>query len=205
MAQPVRLPKLFIELESQRTAREQRAYVAGELVRMVQDGTLSMTAVMNQRPAAKQIAGDVIFGHGVSNNQDGFMGGQHVTNFPIPMEIKKATVVLEAIGHDSDGATRTKVRWVDGSKPAEDIIVGQTSQYDIPTWEHNWEEADSPATMDLRSAWLALKRYGENVIKATLPRDKKDLWQCREVAGSLRDGTKKQEQKRARADAEARV
>ena len=206
MAPVVKLPKLFVELESQRTQREQRAYIADELVRMIQDGSLSMVAVMNQRPAAKQIAGDVIFGHGVSDGQDGFEAGSHVTNKTIPAEVKRATVTLEAIGLGEDGKPRSTVRWVDGSVPAESITVGSSSQYDIPTWEHNWVEADSPATISLRDAWLALKRFGENVVKAQLPQDKKDLWQCREVAGSVKDGARRVDPaKRAKADAEARA
>jgi hypothetical protein len=201
----VKLPKLFVELESQRTPREQRAYIADELVRMIQDGSLSMVAVMNQRPAARQIAGDVIFGHGVSDGQDGFEAGSHVTNKHIPAEIKRATVTLEAIGLGEDGKPRNLVRWVDGSVQSESIVVGSASQHDIPTWEHNWVEADSPATVSLRDAWLALKRYGEHVVSAHLPQDKKDLWQCREVAGSVKDGTRRVEPaKRGKVD-EARV
>lgn len=205
MAQPVRLPKLFIELEGQRTLRDRRAYVTDELVRMVQDGSLSMTAIMNQRPEAKQIAGDVIFGHGISDNQDGFMGGTHVTNIPVPPELRSATVTIEAMGLGEDGKPRSTVRWVDGSKRAEDIIVGSSSPNNIPTWEHNWVEADSPATISLREAWLALKRFGENVVKAQIPQDKKDLWQCREVPKSCKDNTPRRVEKTKRGTDEARA
>lgn len=199
MAAQVRLPKLFMELESQRTQRERRAYVTGELIRMIQDGSLSLVAIMNQRTEAKQIAGDVIFGHGVSDGNDGFEAMQHVTNLRIPPEIAEATITLEAIGHDENGKPRSKIRWVRGQKEVEGIIIGSQSQYEVPQWEHDWAERDSPATLTLREAWLALKRFGENVVKATLPQDKKDLWQCREVA-------KKAEQpRRGRADAEARA
>lgn len=199
MAAQVRLPKLFMELESQRTQRERRSYVASELVRMIQDGSLSLVAVMNQRREAVQIAGDVIMGHGVSDGQDGFEAGQHVTNVRIPPEIESATAVLEAIGTGEDGKPRTKVRWVRGQKEVEGIIIGSQSQYEVQQWEKDWAERDSPATMSLKEAWLALKRFGENVVKATLPVDKKELWQCREVA------RRQEPAKRNRADAEARA
>lgn len=200
MAPEVRLPKLFLELESQSTPRAKRAYVTDEIVRMIGDGSLSLVALLNQRREAVQLAGDVIFGHGVSDGQDGFEMGQHVTSIRIPEEIRRATIKIEAI------PPHTTLRWPVGQKEVEGIVVGSQSQYNVPQWEKEWAEENSPADLPLRDAWLCLKRSGQYVVKAQLPQDKKDLWLCREVAGSVK-GNRRSEPAKGKQSArdEARV
>lgn len=173
--QQKRIPRLFDQFENQRTQREQRRYIEEEIVRMIEDGEFSLVAVMNQRPAVKQIANDVIFGTGITDGRDGRgEAKQQVLGLPIHQAIRKATVHIRSV----DGQP---IRYVDGAREVGDIIVGQTSRHAVLQQEENWIELSADERMGLREAWLAMKRFGKYVVWADTQQMRNDLWRYEEV------------------------
>lgn len=186
MAEQKRFRKLFQGLDDMTAPRERRAYVRDEMIQAIQSGDWSLTEWMNQRPAAKQIIGDIIFGHGVSDGSDGFAAMTHVTSYPVPQPIADARVNIEA----TDG--RRNIAYVDGSRPIEGIVVGTGNRFNVPQVEENLVDLGTyKASVPLRTAWLVLKRHGEYVVRAELKADQDLNWRYREAPARVEQPAKR--------------
>lgn len=176
MAEQKRFRRLFVGYEDARSPREQRSYVRDEIIRMLGDGDFLLTECMNQRPHVRQVVGDVIFGHGVSDGSDGFEKLAHVTSYPVAQQIADARITIEAV----DG--KRNIRYVDGVREVEGIIVGSNQQFAVPQFEDNVIDLGAHRTqVGLRAAWLILKHHGEYVVRADLAADRTTCWLYREV------------------------
>lgn len=184
--------KLFPEFESQRTPRERKAYVQSELIQMIEDGKVSIVDLMNQRPAVKQVTGDVIFGIGVSDGSQGAEKHIQMTGLPVHPTIRKATVHIRSI----DGRP---IRYVDGTIEADGIVVGEVIRHEVPRQEDNWIELSNDEHMPLRDAWLAMKLFGKYVAFADTPPIRADRWRYEEVEEELQPEVKRPKRGEAQA------
>ena len=189
---PIRLRRLFTELESEKTQQSRRRYVRDELVRMIREGDFYLTEVMNQRPTVKQYAGDVIFGHGIDDGTMGHDSGTHITSFPIPQEIKTHQIAIES-------KNGKPIQYIDGVREVEGVTVGAGTRHEVAQMEDNLVDLGvAKAKVGLREAWLILKNNGELVAFAPTKAAQNDTWIYREVRDA-KQVKKMQEQVEARA------
>ena len=172
----MRMRDLFPEYTGKRSQSERRDYVAGVLVDLIERGEFWLTEVMNQDEAPRQTAGDVIFGHGVSDGSDGGESGRHSTSFYVPDQIKSHKVTL----FSRDG--KTPVRYVDGTRPVVGVVPGSRRRHKVPQFEDNVIDTKQPRVeLPVREAWLVLKRAGEFVAFGATADDQKANWLYSEV------------------------
>lgn len=169
-----RVKRLFNEFENQRSFRERRRYVESEIVRMIEAGEFSIVDLMNQRPSVRQMAGDVIFGISISDGRDGHEKEQQITGQRIDPVIRKATVHIRSV----DGRP---IRYVDGAREVEGIVVGETVRHEVARYEDNWIELSNDEHMPLREAWLTMKNFGKYVAWADTAPIRADRWRYEEV------------------------
>ena len=185
----LRLRRLFPDYENEKTLSTRRRYIRDEMLRMISEGDFYLTEVMNQRPAVKQACNEVIFGHGVDDGSMGGERGSHVTTFPIDPKIRNHQVLIESIRGEN-------VKYLDGVREIEGIIVGHQTKHEVRQTEDNWVDMETTkAKLNLREAWLCLKFHGENVTRSNSQWDKDNLWKYREVKQD-RPVDKKQNPKR---------
>lgn len=162
---------LFPEFASLRSFSDRRDYVERTIVDLIERGELWLTELMNQDDAPRQMIGDVIFGHGVSDGTDGGEAGRHVTTFHVPEEIKNHKVTISA----RDG--KTTVKYVDGVKQIKGVVAGQRQRHKIPRYEDNVVDTkQTRVELGLREAWLCLKAFGEYVAFGGTAEDQKMNW-----------------------------
>lgn len=163
---------LFPEFSRQSSAHQRREYISRCMVELIERGEFWLSEVMNQELSAMTVAGEVIFGRGISDGSDGYEAGTPINGgIHVPQEIAAHKVTISA----KDG--KRPIRYADGSRPMVGVVAGQRRQFRVPQLEKNWVELKtSKADLGLREAWLLLKQAGEYVAFGGTKEDQDVNW-----------------------------
>lgn len=169
---------LFPELRTLPTYRACRDYVQAELVRMANEGTLSVTTLKNQTGRAQTLVAEILYGHAIDDGT--FSGSKHtqVTGIDVPEELQNYQVTIESI----DGGP---IEYVDGKVQVSSAIAGYgraRSESPIPEFVDRVKKLNGPrATVSLLTAWKILSQFGAYCVVAKHARDQHARWLYREV------------------------
>jgi hypothetical protein len=183
--------ELFVRVRDFRTDQERRDYVLQEMLQLIQGNDLYLTEIMNQDITSVQYAGDVIYGHGISDGSTGIEAQRHMTGLYIPEEIKNHRVLIESCSGNT-------VKYIDGTRPIKGIVVGNRTKHKVARVEENViDTGKTKAWLPLKDAWSCLKRWGKWVTFGETPDDRKNNWLFQEVRGAIEGEEKPLEKKRA--------
>jgi len=144
------VPLLAIELDSINQNADRRDYVENLMVKDIENKSMWLTGWMLQREDLRQIVGDLILGHGVSDGSRGLASGTHATDFPIHPAFDDQIITIES--------STDSIEYIDGREPIRSVVVGARNKTkNQQTRERRLTIAGKKATVSLRKAWFILK------------------------------------------------
>ena len=175
-------PELFPQARVLR-GDELRDYVEGVMVELARDGKLRVTDLLNQGQHLADVAGRVLFGERIRNQQqtrDPYIVKPELSGYMVRLR------ALPKLGPDGEPTGETnEISWKKGMEPVKTrtfqrATVGGSSRVEL--YEDVWLRVDGKeALLPLPLAYLALKQAGKFCRKEAKIENQRRYWRFEEV------------------------